>query len=61
MKYDFKRFDFSKKIKVTYLQCSNLSKMEQEVMSKLSIRVTTMAQFDRFLLLGTVNGELLVI
>lgn len=59
-KFDFRRLDFSRKVKAAYLGCPSLSR--SEVIGKaLSLKVTVMAQYDRYLLLGTVNGEVLVI
>lgn len=55
-RYDFRSVDFSKKIKASYLECSYLVNSQQETMTKLTTKITAMAQFDRYLLLGTING-----
>lgn len=60
-KFDFRRFDFSKKIKANYIPCSQLGRFEQDSLLKYAIKMTTMAQYDRFLLLGTNHGEVLVV
>jgi hypothetical protein len=60
-RFDFKKFDFSKKIRSSYIPCSQLARVEQDLPSKYALKVTTMAHYDQHLLMGTQNGEVLVV
>jgi hypothetical protein len=59
--FDFKRIDFSRRIKASYVQCSHLGKVEQDLLSKYAIGITAMAHYDCFVLLGSANGEIFIV
>lgn len=59
---DFEKLDFSSRIKASYIACNQLDEStHQDYLLKEMLLITSMAQYDRYLLLGTVNGEILVV
>lgn len=57
----FDKFDFSAKVKAIYVPCFQLAGFGQkDYLAKDNISVTTMTQYDRFLLMGTSSGEIIV-
>jgi hypothetical protein len=60
--FDFDRFDFSAKVKASYLPCFQLTGQNQkDYSSKDSISITIMTQHNRYLLMGTSSGEILIV
>lgn len=60
--FDFERFDFSAKVKASYLPCFQLTGQNQkDYPIKDNIYITIMTQHDRYLLLGTSSGEILIV
>jgi hypothetical protein len=55
--FDFDRFDFSAKVKASYLPCFQLTGQNQkDYPTKDVISITMMNQYDRYLLMGTSSG-----
>jgi hypothetical protein len=60
--FNFDKFDFSAKVKASYLPCFQLtSQSEKNYLSKDIVSITVMTQYDQYLLMGTTSGEILVV
>lgn len=60
--FSFDAFDFSAKVRASYVPCFQLAGQNSKDYSpKDAISVTRMTQHGRFLLMGTVSGEILVV
>jgi alpha-acetolactate decarboxylase len=60
--FDFPRLNFACRIKANYVPCLQLAEPTQkEFVLKETLTITAMAQYENYLLLGTVNGEVLIL
>lgn len=60
--FQFQKFDFSSKIKASYVPCYQLAGLSQkDYMLKDNLPITAMAEYEGCLFMGTINGQILIV